>query len=219
MKGIDIKNPPKPRYCVIWDVEIVLKCLKDLPSDESSPIQLLTKKTAMLLALTTVSRGSELQLLDTSLMARSESKLVFFFKERPKNCRGNKSPKPLEVFASGSELCPVKTTETYLKRTQYENRDPQLFLSVVAPHKGVSRPTIANWIKDILKMSGVDTDKFKAHSSRAAATSGARDRGASIEEILQRGQWSSKSTWQRFYNKKVSSKSENFQRTLLSGPS
>ena len=48
--------------------------------------------------------------------------------------------------------------------------------------------------------SGVDTGSSKAHSNRSASTSKADLQGASIEDILKRRSWSSKSTWQRFYN-------------------
>ena len=215
MKGVNIQNPPKPRYTVIWDVEIVLNCLRNFPADDDSTLQLLTKKTAMLLALSTVSRGNELRLLDISLMSKTDSKLVFFFKERPKNCKGPNLPEPLEVFASGLDICPLKTTEAYIKRTNYENRNSQLFLSTLSPFKPVTSVTIGSWIKDILKLAGVDVQAFKGHSTRSAATSGAAVRGASVQDILHRGQWSSASTWQRFYNKNISSENSRFQAALF----
>ena len=45
---------------------------------------------------------------------------------------------------------------------------------------------------------GTDTNTFKTHSTRSAATSKADLQGASIEVILKYGSWSNKSTWHRF---------------------
>ena len=175
----------------------------------------MTKKTAMLLALATVSRGNELKLLSTAHMSKTDEKLVFFFKERTKGCRGQKLPKPLEVIASGMDLCPMKTTVAYLARTKYVDRDPQLFLSTKAPFNPVTSATIGTWIKDILKAAGVDIEAFKSQSTRSEASSGAAIRGASVEDILHRGQWSAASTWQRFYNKNISSGNVRFQDALF----
>ena len=51
--------------------------------------------------------------------------------------------------------------------------------------------------------SGIDTSTFKAHSTRSASTSQAGLQNASIVDILKRGSWSNKSTWQRFYKNVV----------------
>ena len=46
-----------------------------------------------------------------------------------------------------------------------------MFISHIRPHKGVTRATISTWVKEILKKTGVDTSKFKSHSTRVASTS------------------------------------------------
>ena len=58
-------RPPKPRYTFIWDVDKVLIYLKTLPNNEALSASLLVHKLAMLLALTAVSRCSELCHLNT----------------------------------------------------------------------------------------------------------------------------------------------------------
>ena len=50
---------------------------------------------------------------------------------------------------------------------------------------------------------GVDAGTFKAYSTRSASVSKAGLQGALIEDILEQGSWSNKSTWQRFYNENV----------------
>ena len=46
-----------------------------------------------------------------------------------------------------------------------------MLLGFQKPHDEISSPTIARWIKTILKDAGIDTKVFQAHSSRSASTS------------------------------------------------
>jgi hypothetical protein len=218
MKGVGIKIPPQPKYCVIWDVEEVLDFFRKLPDDAQLPLPMLTHKTAMLLALATVSRSSELKMLDTKYMAVSDSKLVFYFAQAPKHCRKiGVPPKPLEVHASGMKLCPVKTTMSYVTRTYIHRGEyTPLFIGTVKPHKPVTRATIGRWLKTVLKQVGIDIKAFQGHSTRSASSSGVNSRGASIQDILDRGNWSNKYTWQRFYNKTIINSNARFQDTLFS---
>ena len=144
MSGVDIKRPPKPKYCVIWDVEKVLNFFRKQPDDGKLSLRMLTHKAAMLLALAAVSRGSELKMLNIKYMAESDTKLVFYFTQPPKHWRKKGvSPKPLEIRASGMNLCPVKTTKSYIVRTTiHRGENSQLFIGTVKPHKPVTRATI-----------------------------------------------------------------------------
>ena len=54
-------------------------------------------------------------------------------------------------------------------------------------------------VKDVIKKAGIDADTFKALSTRGAASSAARDRGVSIQEILQTADWTRETTFNRFY--------------------
>ena len=63
--------------------------------------------------------------------------------------------------------------------------------------------------------SGVDTSNIKAHSTRSASTSKAGLQGASIEEILKRGSWSNKSTWQKLYTKNIVEEGQIFQEMVF----
>lgn len=108
-------------------------------------------------------------------------------------------------FPSYKKLCVVTCLSDYLERTdkwrtQGQN---QLLLSHLNPPIEVKKSTIGNWVKVILKLSGIDISVYQAHSCRSASTSKAKVLGLSMEEILNRGQWSNKSTWQRFYNKEI----------------
>ena len=45
-----------------------------------------------------------------------------------------------------------------------------LFVAVKRLHKAVTAATISRWLKEILFRAGVDTNIFKAHSTRTAST-------------------------------------------------
>jgi site-specific recombinase XerD len=217
MSGVHNKRAPLPRYCVIWDVEKVLDLFRKKP-DSSLTLKELTHRAAMLLALASVSRVSEIQLLDLNYLASSENTLKFFFKEAPKNFKkAGCVPQPVVIHASGMDICPVKTVSRYIEKTAplRQKNHTQLFISTILPHKPVTRPTIANWLKEVLRQTGIDTEVFRGHSTRSASSSKAVTRGATVTDILNAGGWSSESTWQCFYNKNISDSNFRFQRSIF----
>ena len=79
----------------------------------------------------------------------------------------------------------------------------------------VTKPSIARWIKDILAMAGININIYKAHSTRSASTSKAESLGLSIEEIVEQGNWSSKTTFEKFYRKSIDSCGKKYQHKIL----
>ena len=109
-------------------------------------------------------------------------------------------------FPSKFKLCVVNCLPEYEKGTKTfrsppDNTKPnKLLLSYIRPHKPISSDTLrSRWVVDFLSDSGVDTDIFKAHSVRGAASSAAINAGASLKEILNLADWSQDSTFVRFY--------------------
>ena len=86
-----------------------------------------------------------------------------------------------------------------------ESNQTQLLLGTIMPCKEVVSSTILldGLGKTVLKLADVDVNIFKGHFTRAASTSKAIVSGLSLCEILERGSWSSVSTWQRFYKKDI----------------
>ena len=79
----------------------------------------------------------------------------------------------------------------------------QLFISFIKPHRPVTSSTVARWLKETLGAAGIDTTIFKAHSVRGASTSAAANSGITTEDILKAADWSTDSSFQRFYYKPV----------------
>lgn len=96
-----------------------------------------------------------------------------------------------------------------------DEREYKLFLALKKPHLSVSTGTISRWLKDMLRMAGI-SNKFTAHSTRAASTSAAKSKGASVREILKAGNWSRESTFNKYYNKAVTVSTEDYTRVVFS---
>ena len=64
-------------------------------------------------------------------------------------------------------------------------------------------------------MSGINADISKPHSTRSASSSHARLSGLSLPDILKRGTWCIKTTWEKFYNKSILTFEEKFQKAVV----
>lgn len=208
MAGIDNLRPPTPKYSVIWEVDSVLKCIKNWgEEDDKLSNKDLSLKTAMLLALAKIKRCSDLQILDTRYMALGEDKVVFRLAEKPKNFRTKGTiPPPIEYKSIGGSLCPVRTIKSYVVRTtpwREKNKATRFFLSYINPHEPITSSSLGRWLKTVLAKAGVNVSKFTAHSTRSASSAKAKAMGASVSEIMSCGNWKNTSTWETFYNKPI----------------
>ena len=198
-----------PKYFGTWDVDVVLEYIRKLPRNEELSFQQLSHKLAMLMALANADRCSDLAALDLNYAQLQTNGMKFII---PRLTKTRRSGPPLEAFYPSfpeePRLCPVTTLECYQTRSQ-NLREPMsetsspLFIAVRKPHKPVKASTIGHWLKNVMKAAGVNTSVFSAHSTRGAATSKARAVGVSLADILHAANWSSPSTFCRFYCRPV----------------
>ena len=109
-------------------------------------------------------------------------------------------------FLQDTTLCPCDCLETYLKATEkfrLSEDSNKLFLSFQRPHHPVAKATVTRWLCDVLIAAGIDSTIFKAHSTRAVSTSAAAKKHLPLDDILKMGDWTSPSTFQRFYYKPI----------------
>ena len=112
--------------------------------------------------------------------------------------------------------CSIAVLNSYIELTKaWRDQETRLFLSFIRPHKAIGKSTIARWLKEVLYLSGINTDIFQPHSIRGASSSKVSMKGLSVQDILNRGNWSNESTWQRFYHKEVVTSAKRFQDALL----
>ena len=127
-----------------------------------------------------------------------------------KQSRPRNPPKPFlfpslfPSFPADGKLCPKQTLLQYISQTEsFRPTDPgqknNLFILYIKPHNPITPSSIARWITSMLKLTGIDTDTFKAHSVRSVSTSAAASVGLTTNQIMEAADWSSQSVFQRFY--------------------
>ena len=212
LKGMFNNRPPKPRYSHTWEVSSMTKYLASLGSNRSLSLKQLSWKLAMLFSLTCPERVSALTKLDLRHCHILPEGVEFMLSSPRKRGTTDQLPKAFFArFPSNSKLCPVETLRYYLKATRSfrpvipSSKPDPLFISYVKPHKPISAPSLARWLRSLLKASGVNSHIFKAHSVRGAATTAAANSNVPLSEILKMADWSSASTFQKFYYKPVHS--------------
>ena len=177
----------------------------------------------MLLALTRPARSIDLSKLDIRARFYTSAGVTFKAQHLSKQSR---STKPLADFLyprypEDENICPVIILQAYESKTlefralSTDLEKTLLFLSWIGKHDTVTGSTIARWLKTCLTEAGFNTGIFKAHSIRGASSSKAAVSGLTTADILQAADWSSESTFQKFYQQESMDKSA-FGRAVLS---
>ena len=207
VKGVGNSNPDRkarrPRYTDTWEVGPVLDALASLHPPSSLSNLELAFKTLALVALATISRSSTLALLSRSFSQRDNpdeddhSHLFIKFlpgaREKTDVLRTGLFIPPLSEEES---LDPVLYARAY--RSRFANHLNSEELAPVSPlwgssrrpHQPVKPVTLAAWLRRAMEKGGVDIDRFKAHSVRAAAPAHfTKIKALSLKQILARGGW------------------------------
>ena len=204
LKGVFNERPPRPKYALVWNVDQVLSIFRKDGDSTSLSLQDLTIKTAMLLALTHPCRGADLAELDLRNRSYVQKGVVF----QPSHLSKQSCPSHHNInfffpkYEEDKHLCPVEALRAYEERSlPFHNNVGEncIFRSFIGKHGPVTSSTIARWIKLCLQKAGVDTSKFKAHSTRAAAATKAAMSGLTVDEIMKAADWSSEGVFQKFY--------------------
>lgn len=211
-------NPPQPRYSSTWKVSEVFKVFQSWGRNSLLNLRLLTWKLTVLLLLCSAQRGQTIWLLPLSGLVETEEGILFRMRHQLKH---NKPGDPLSVikfakYTPDTRLCPVRCIKAYVKRTrERRGKIDQLLISTIKPYRAVDRCTVSNWVKKMLSKAGIDTGKYKAHSTRSAATSDVTKKGINVNALLRVASWKSADTFGRFYNKQVEDDSEVMTKVLL----
>lgn len=212
------KNPPKPCYEDTWDVRAVFRLFKGWGNNLQLSLKYLTLKLVMLLLLCTAQRGQTIWRLPISGLVFTDVGVVFRMKHQLKHDKPGDHLNTIPVYSyrEDSDLCPVRCLCAYLRKTEeFRGNTDQLLLATIEPHEAVKRCTISNWVKQVLVLAGIDTNKYKSHSTRAAATSMAAQKGINVNRLLRQASWKNEMTFGRFYNKPIESIEESVTHTLL----
>ena len=216
MKGVFNSRKPAPKYSETWDVNVVLHHLSLMYPLEKLSLKELTFKLVGLLALTSGQRCQVLVSMDIKSMKKADDYYLFDINKHMKQNRPGYTFSSIYVRKyQQQELCVYRTLESYLIRTLplRQEGSTKLLVSYVKPYAPVGTSTVGRWIKNLLGLSGIDTTKFKAHSTRSASTSKA-SQTIPTDTILKYVGWSSDSTFRKFYNRPVAA-DDAFQNAVL----
>ena len=83
-------------------------------------------------------------------------------------------------------LYPVKCIYAYLaQRSEIATQDfTEFFITYGKPHHPASKDSLARWVKEVMRNSGIDTEIFKPHSIRVASNSAAYKLCIPLQEEL-----------------------------------
>lgn len=214
LKGVFKLRPTFPRYVTTWDPSLVFNYLNNYYPNESLSLEIITKKTVMLLALASGHRCQTLSLIRLPNLRIEDRKIIISITDLVKNSNVGKSQPVLILpyYDQRPSVCPARCLITYMDKTRLlrPNTENKLFLTFKKPHHSATSQTIGRWIKQVLEGSGVDTTTFNAHSTRHAATSAALRAGLSMDVIRNTANWSGQSAvFANFYNRPIANNNNN----------
>ena len=201
--------PPKPRYTQFWDVNLVFNLLKSWGPTKSLKLKELSFKLVLLLLLISSQRGQTVVNLSIDDM--------FKMKVLLKHNRMGDPPDTLRFkpFRECKRLCVVRTLKAYLALTKAIRKHSQLLLSFSKPHKPISKDTLSRWTLKTMELAGIDTARYKGHSTRGASTSAAKRLGVPISLILRQASWKSAGSFAKYYDKEIDKDAAAVADTLL----
>lgn len=209
LKGVGKLRPPKPKYDDTWDVNVLLTYINALGPNELLNFKMLTLKLVSLLAIVTGQRVQTLAAISVNQIDFTD--VVHIRIEKNIKTSGPGRPQPLLVlppYNVNTNLYVVEVLKHYLSRTLPIRKCTSLLLTTEKPHGPASTQTISRWLKESLRLAGID-EKYTAHTFRHASTSKAAARGVLIDSIFARAGWTKgSSTFAKFYNKVIDNRCE-----------
>ena len=179
----------------------------------------ITYKTAMLMALASGSRASELAHLDNGYKKEIPDGIVFQLVKHKKNARSSEMPGQVFIgeLIGKPVLCPCRAIKEYIRRTKHDRKkgeDP-LFRAMNRKGKGIEPGTMSRWLTECIKMAGIDvkTGRSIGHSTRSMSTSTAKNKGVSTAQIMKAAGWKTDNMFERFYY--IPEFKADFTRTVL----
>jgi hypothetical protein len=208
MKGIENRSPKRAKYEKFWDPGILLKHILEWGDNNGLSNEKLTKKVIVLMRLALFLRSSDLAKIIRAEVKFEETKVSIGFDTKKEQRRGHEMKRiELPRFQGDARLCPVEILKTYLEKTQQwmveSEREKQNFLvlSFTQPHHSLSVERLAKLMLEVMAGAGIDTSIWKAGSARGAAATKALDKGATVEDVMRIGQWSSFQVFEKFYDR------------------
>lgn len=164
----------------MWDPALVLNTLGQWGTNEKLNLEKLSKKLVTLLALITGQRMQTLALIDVRNIEETNGRMEVKIPDGIKTSAVNRlqSMLPIHFFVRDLTICPATALKDYLDRSKtLRGSENKLFISFNKPYKQVSSTSLSRWIKNVLSLSGINTEEFSEYSTHHASTSMANKSG------------------------------------------
>ncbi|XP_043267235.1 uncharacterized protein [Venturia canescens] len=202
LKAIAMARPVKPKT-PIWDAQTLLDWLAR-PSTRNTLFEA-SRRTAAILLLASGRRVHDLTLLRISEenMSWSGDELTLWpiFGSKTDSAEHRQSGWVLTPHPNPN-ICPVNWTKRLISISQDRRKDnkelTQRFITITGVPRPASRTVIGGWIRSVLKEAGIQASPGSVRSASAGWVE-----NHPIDEILGRGNWKSRSTFQKFYCKEI----------------
>lgn len=224
LKGVRRLRPATRSTFPSWDLSLVLNALCQAPFEplQNADIKIISYKTALLLALASAKRVSEI-----TAFSIHPSCIEFSADNTRVTLRPNVAFIPKVSMSYGScdlqltsfhpppflseeqerlhSLCPVRALRLYLDKTSSFRRTDQLFVCFATGSKGraLSTQRLSHWIVEVIAMayraSGNDAPVIRAHSTRGVAASWAAFKGVSVQTVCAAAGWATPHTFTKHY--------------------
>ena len=187
IKGMGNLHPPHRPYQQIWNPQQVLDYFKREPPNEELSMFKLACKTATLAALVTGSRCQSIHRIMRHKMTINNNCYCCKIAPVLKTSKWGDKDHTLHLPRfEDPKICVFKAVKDYLERTkQYRvSEDDQLFIITCRPYRPATGSTISGWVRTCMSEAGIDTQIYKTHSTRKAATSQAAEGSVPLGTIL-----------------------------------
>lgn len=203
--GMTNQRPRQYKSIPNWNVDQVLHTLISWGKIWQLSVTQLTHKLAMLFALSSSARCSELTSLDTKCMVTLPHGIEFRLVKHKKNRRAAILPGTLFIPSTDrKDLCPVYHLNHYLIEThkfRTESGPDLVFRALTPPHHGITPATMSRWLSEVIHRSGYQGSGNIGHSTRSKSTSKSLlFPGFTIRQIMDHAEWKSESVFKQFYH-------------------
>ncbi|KAI8879491.1 hypothetical protein K501DRAFT_276486 [Backusella circina FSU 941] len=184
---------PEEHELKTWDIDVVINYIKEtFPIDTEISLTALQQKTIFLMCIATMAKPrsdiGNLQFQDVLVQydpTGSLSEAILHFRQ----------PKEAQIktctigIAQDTNICSATTLINFTERTAtLRSRLPQehtLFLAYIEDSSktcSARSGTVANWAKNMIQKAGIDTTKYRPHTTCSAASTKAIQKGHTIEQ-------------------------------------
>ncbi len=208
MRGISQLEPVRTKARGIWDPSIVLQMFQNMPANWDLTLLQLTRKCAMLIALATAQRVQTLHALNVDNITITTTTVAFAIEKRLKQTHGDRETPLLYLpRIKGDKTCVWSCILTYMLRTRKLRKTGSLFIITKPPYTPATGTTISRWLREVLALAGINVALYKAHSTRAAASSKA-SKFVPLHKVLEAADWKGKTVFEKHYCREVSGRGD-----------